>query len=130
MNMRDRHNPDPEANVYADVYKVLLGGMVVSTLLFIFGLLRAMATHTYFPLNEGWVKQHYHWGVFVQGLKALDPTTLLMLATILLILTPVARVVVSIYAFWVDGDRKYVMVTSIVLLIMVATYVASRLGLQ
>ncbi|HEU5451797.1 MAG TPA: DUF1634 domain-containing protein [Terriglobales bacterium] len=119
-----------QENVYADVYTVLLGGMIVSTALFAFGLIRAMMLHTYFPLTEEWVRSHYHWSVVVHGLAAMDPTTLMMVATILLILTPVARVIVSIYAFWVDHDHKYVAVTSIVLFIMVLTYALSKAGLQ
>lgn len=118
-----------EENVYADVYTVLMIGMIVSTALFAFGLIRAMMLHTYFPLTPEWVRQHYHWSTVMHGLAAMDPTALMMVATIILILTPVARVVISIYAFWVDHDRKYVAVTSTVLLIMVLTYALSRLGL-
>jgi uncharacterized membrane protein len=117
-------------NVYAGVYHVLLGGMLVSTALFIFGLVRGMMLHTYFPLTADWVKEHYHWHVVKNGLLALDPTTLMMVATVLLILTPVARVIVSIYVFAIDRDRKYVLVTSIVLAVMVLTFVLSRFGLQ
>lgn len=119
-----------QENVYADVYTVLMAGMIVSTALFAFGLIRAMMLHTYFPLTQDWVRAHYHWSVVAHGLATMDPTVLMMVATILLILTPVARVVVSIYAFWVDHDRKYVAVTSIVLFIMVLTYVLSKAGLQ
>jgi uncharacterized membrane protein len=117
-------------NVYAGVYHVLLGGMLASTALFIVGLVRGMMLHTFFPLNEQWIKDHYHWHAVMAGVVALDPTSLMMLATMLLILTPVARVVVSIYAFAVDHDRKYVLVTSIVFAVMVLTFVLSRFGLQ
>jgi len=119
-----------EDNVYSGVYHVLLGGMVVSTALYVIGLIRGMMLHTYFPLTPEWVKEHYHWAAVRHGLATLDPTTLMMLATVILILTPVARVIVSIYAFAVDRDRKYVLVTSTVLAIMVLTFVLSRFGLQ
>ena len=129
--MRDtKTDPNPEANVYADVYMVLLAGMVISTALFIAGLIRAMMLHTYFPLTEEWVRSHYHWSFVIHGLAVLDPTALMLTATVLLILTPVARVVVSIYAFWVDHDMKYVGVTSTVLVIMILTFVLSRLELR
>jgi uncharacterized membrane protein len=119
-----------EENVYADVYTVLLIGMIVSTALFAFGLIRAMMLHTYFPLTPEWVRDHYHWNTVLHVLAAMDPTVLMMVASIILILTPVARVIVSIYAFWVDRDRKYVAVTSIVLLIMVLTFALAKAGLQ
>jgi uncharacterized membrane protein len=54
----------------------------------------------------------------------------MMLGTLLLILTPIARVLVSIYAFWGDHDRKYVVVTLIVMIVIILTVVLGRLGLQ
>jgi uncharacterized membrane protein len=119
-----------EQNVYADVYRVLLGGMFVSSILFAAGMLRALLLHAAVPLSTDWVRSHYHWDVVWHGLVTFDPTVLMMVATVLLILTPIARVVVSIYAFWVDGDRKFVVVTTIVLAVIVLTIIASHFGLQ
>ncbi|MBZ5569537.1 MAG: DUF1634 domain-containing protein [Acidobacteriia bacterium] len=118
------------ANVYAGVYRVLLVGMLVSTAMFVLGVVRALMLRTHFPLTPEWVRQHYHVSDVVHGLAALDPFALMLVASLLLILTPVLRVVVSIYAFWVDHDWKYVGVTSIVLAVMVLTFVLSRFGLQ
>ena len=120
----------PQDNVYSAVYHALLVGMLASTALFAIGLVRGMMLHTYFPLSEQWVTEHYHWSVIVAGVKSLDPTVLMMIATVLLIMTPVVRVVVSIITFAVDGDRKYVLVTSTVLAVMVLTFVLSRFGLK
>ncbi len=131
--MADEPKPDwqkLESNVYADVYRVLLGGMIVSSILFAIGMVRALLLHATVPLTEEWVKSHYHWDVIRRGLITFDPTVLMLVATVLLILTPIARVVVSIYAFWVDGDRKFVAVTSIVLAVIVLTIIASHFGLQ
>ncbi len=135
--MAEKHDPAQEErignvadNVYADVYRVLLAGMVVSTLLFAVGVVLALIHPVYVPLSAAWVRQNYHWAVFLHGLATGDPTTLMMLATILLILTPVSRVLVSIYVFYIDHDRKYVIVTSIVFLVMVLTVILSQLGLK
>jgi uncharacterized membrane protein len=119
-----------EANVYTDVYRVLLVGMFISTAIFLLGVIRALMLRTYFPLTSEWVRQHYHVSYVVRGLATLDPFALMLVASVLLILTPVVRVLVSIYAFWVDHDWKYVGVTSIVLAVMVLTLVLSELGLQ
>ena len=119
-----------EANVYADVYRVLLVGMFISTALFLLGVIRALTLGTHFPLTPEWVRRHYRVSYVAHGLATLDPFALMLVATVLLILTPVARVVVSIYAFWVDHDWKYVGVTGIVLAVMVLTLVLSRFGLQ
>lgn len=117
-------------NVYADVYKVLLVGMVLSTTLFAIGVILALLHPTYVPLTPEWVRQQYHWNVFVHGLATANPGTFMLLATILLILTPVSRVLVSIYVFYVDHDFKYVVVTSIVFLVIVLTVILSRFGLK
>ena len=135
--MAEKHDPAHEErlgnvadNVYADVYRVLLVGMILSTLLFAAGVVMALIHPVYVPLSAAWIREHYHWTVFLHGLTTGDPTTLMMLATVLLILTPVSRVLVSIYVFYIDHDRKYVVVTSIVFLVMVLTVILSQLGLK
>ncbi len=119
-----------EDNVYADVYRVLLGGMIVSVLFFLAGVVRALLHPQPVPLSADWIQSHYHWRAVVEGLKTGDATTLAMLGTILLILTPVARVLVSIYAFFVDRDYQYVVVTGIVFLVMALTVVLAHFGLK
>jgi uncharacterized membrane protein len=119
-----------ELNVYGDVYKVLLGGMVVSTALFVVGIVRALLRPQFVPLTPDWIKQHYHWPVIIEGIRAFDPTVIMLIATALLILTPIARVIVSIYAFAVDHDRMFVLVTLIVLLVILLTVVLGLFGLK
>jgi uncharacterized membrane protein len=117
-------------NVYAEVYRILLAGMVASTLLFAAGVILALLHPAYVPLTASWVRQQYHWSAFTHGLATGNPGTLMMLATILLILTPVTRVLVSIYVFYLDHDYKYVMVTGIVFLVMVLTVILAHFGLK
>jgi uncharacterized membrane protein len=119
-----------ELNVYADVYKVLLGGMILSTALFVIAIVRALLRPEFMPLTPEWIKQHYHWAAIAEGLRTFDPTVIMLIATVLLILTPIARVVVSIYAFAVDHDRKFVMVTLVVLVVIILTLVLGLFGLK
>jgi len=119
-----------EGNVYAGVYKVLLGGMLASTSLFVIAIIRALLHPQFVPLTPEWIQQQYHRSAIVKGILSFDPTIIMLIATVLLILTPVVRVVVSIYAFAVDGDRKYVAVTAIVLLVMAVTVVLGIFGLR
>jgi uncharacterized membrane protein len=114
------------ANVYAVVYEVLLGGMYVSTTLYIIGTLLALFQHVRVPLTVAWVKHQMEWHVFWHGLTHFHADAILLLATVVLILTPVSRVILSIYAFWVDHDRRYVGVTSIVFGVIVLTVILSR----
>jgi uncharacterized membrane protein len=119
-----------EENVYSVVYYALLGGMIASTILFVIGIVRALMHPAYYPLSEEWVRSHYSVSWVMHGLATLDPVALMMVASVLLILTPVARVLVSIYAFLVDRDFKYVAITGIVFLIMALTVVAGLFGLK
>jgi uncharacterized membrane protein len=123
--------PDPnELNVYADVYRVLLAGMIVSTMLFVAAIVAALLHPKFVPLTPEWIKQHYHWAVIAHGIRSFDPTVIMLVATVLLILTPIVRVAVSVYAFAVDHDRKFVAVTLIVLLVIVLTVVLGLFGLS
>ena len=119
-----------EENVYQDVYRVLLAGMLISSTLFAVGLLRVLLHPETYPLTPEWVRSHYHWRAIWQGLKQFDAFTLMMVATALLILTPVLRVVISIWAFWVDRDYKFVVVTSIVLVVIALSVVLSHFGVK
>lgn len=119
-----------EENVYAGVYRVLLAGMLISSALFAIGIALALLHPAFFPLSARWVRGHYRALWVLHGIVSGDPMALMMAATALLILTPVARVVTSIYAFAVARDWKYVVITSTVLLIMAATAIAGWLGLR
>jgi uncharacterized membrane protein len=121
---------ETEQNVYTDVYRLLIAGMVVSTVLFLIGLVLELLHPQYFSLSARSVRQEYHWGILLHGLANGDPNAFMMVATVILILTPVARVVVSIYAFFVDSDLKYVSITSFVLFVMIVTVVFGFLGLK
>lgn len=122
--------PDTEQNVYVDVYRLLIAGMIVSSILFALGIVLALLHPQYIPLSTRWVRSQYHVTTVVHGIVHGDPSAILLVATVLLILTPVARVVVSIVAFLVDRDYKFVVVTSIVFLVMVITVILGELGLK
>ncbi len=119
-----------EENVYADVYRLLIAGMVVTNILFVIGLVLALVHPHYFPLSSEWVRSQYHWRTVVTGLAHGNPSSYMMLGSLLLILTPAARVIVSIYAFWVDHDHKYVALTTLVLIVIILTVILGQLGLQ
>ncbi|HVA62328.1 MAG TPA: DUF1634 domain-containing protein [Terriglobales bacterium] len=115
------------ANVYAVVFRVLFWGMVASTTLFALGVFRALQHPVAIPLaNAPLLSVHATW----QGLARLDPASLMLAATLLLILTPVVRVVLACIAFGVDHDPKFVAVTGIVLAVIVLTVILGRLGLR
>lgn len=115
------------ANVYAVVYQALLWGMVISSALFALGVVLSLRRQTVISLGA---MPTLSWRQFWHGLMHLDPTELMQLATIVLILTPVSRVVVALLTFWADRDRKFVLVCGAVLGVIVLTVILGRLGLH
>jgi len=119
-----------QQNVYAGVYHVLVAGMILSNVLFVAGIVLALCHPLYFPLSASWVRRQYHASLIIHGLIHGEPNAFFLVGTVLLILTPVARVLVSVYAFSVDGDRKYVAITSAVLMVMVITVILGLFGVR
>ena len=119
-----------EQNVYAGVYQMLIAGMIVSNVLFAIGIVLALIHPQFFPLSASWVSEQYRAKLVFHGLIHGQPTSYFLLGTLLLILTPVARVIVSIYAFWVDHDLKYVAVTGTVFIIMIITVILGAFGIR
>ncbi len=135
MRQKETYNPPApvskaEQKIYSEVYDVLLLGMLVSTVLFAFGLVLALIHPHFIPLTRDYVLKDYNAAYFFRGLITLRPSAYMMLATLLLILTPVLRVLISIYAFFSEGDHKYTLVTGIVFLVIVLTVLLGRLGLK
>ena len=62
------------------------------------------------------------------GLTVGDPLAIIALGLLILLATPVARVAVSIVAFALEGDRRYVVITTLVLLILLASFVLGKAG--
>ncbi|HET8632854.1 MAG TPA: DUF1634 domain-containing protein [Gemmatimonadales bacterium] len=57
-------------------------------------------------------------GGIVRGVLALDSRAVVQLGLVLLIATPIARVVFSLVAFLLQRDRLYVVITSVVLAVL------------
>ncbi len=73
-------------------------------------------------------KQYFHsFGSFISGVLSLNPRSFLYLGTISLILTPVSRVLISIFAFWKEKDKKFVFVTAIVFFVIIASIVVGSI---
>ncbi|USS93035.1 DUF1634 domain-containing protein [Fructilactobacillus ixorae] len=99
---------------------ILRWGVIVAATIMIVGLL--------FYLVDGslGVATNYHVQNFhqlLQGLMAGKPYAIMMVGIFALILTPGLRVVVSIYSFYREHDRLYVIITSLVLLILLTSFV-------
>jgi uncharacterized membrane protein len=109
------------------VSKVLRYGVVLSAVVITFGtvLLAAVdglevteAYTTYYPDQV----PHGNFDVSLAGLSngllLLDPFSIIELGVFILLATPVARVLFSIFLFVAEGDRTYVYITSAVLILL------------
>jgi uncharacterized membrane protein len=63
-----------------------------------------------------------------QGLAQGSPLAIIVLGLLVLLVTPVVRVAVSIGAFLLERDWRYVVITSIVLLILLVSFVLGKGG--
>ncbi|WP_412989637.1 DUF1634 domain-containing protein [Pediococcus siamensis] len=96
--------------------QVLRIGVIISAIVILVGILMAIITGT-----TGYAANAYPTtvGAILSGIAMLKPFAVMMFGLFLLILTPVLRVVVSIYAFFKEQDHLYVWITTFVLIILV-----------
>lgn len=94
---------------------ILQIGVVISATIIIIGLIIGLVTG-----GTGYPGQTFptHLGPILTGVAQAKPVAIMMLGLFCLILTPVLRVVVSIYAFAKEHDHLYVLITSTVLVIL------------
>jgi len=112
----------PELQFINKVVSVILAaGMYATIGFYLLGLILLFAKGDGVPEIS---KQYFHsFRSFVSGFLSMNPRPFLYLGTISLILTPITRVLISIFAFWKEKDKKFVMVTMIVFMVIFASVV-------
>lgn len=106
-------------NLNRDMYRVLMGGMILSSTLYVLGLILFL-TQNQNPLQTS-LPNYQNAQEFAHGLVTFRSAAVLTLATMVLIATPITRVVISIVAFASNRNFKYVAVTVTVLLILITS---------
>jgi len=114
------------ADLNKSMYAVLIIGMIFSTLTYVVGLILFFVQNPQ-PLEASLV-QYASVGAWWQDLLSLQSAAVLTLATVILIATPITRVFVSIWVFAANRDRKFVMVTAVVALILLASLALGYVG--
>ncbi|AUI72209.1 DUF1634 domain-containing protein [Companilactobacillus alimentarius] len=94
--------------------KILRIGVITSACVILIGIA------LYFMSGSGYAPGDYptRFEAIFSGIAEGKSYAVIMLGVFLLILTPVLRVVVSIYAFYKEHDNLYVIITTIVLVIL------------
>jgi uncharacterized membrane protein len=101
---------------------VLRAGVITAAVLVAAGGLHLLLLRGDTPVHFGTFVGAVPWlrdpAQIVRGAVALRPAGLIQLGLLVLVLTPVARVVFSAIAFGVQRDRLYVVLTGIVLVVL------------
>ncbi len=111
------------------ISNVLRGGVLLSAAIILVGVVMFYARY-YATNGRGVVNRPFpHTLATVgQGLAHADPLAVVALGLLLLLLTPVMRVAVSIVAFMLERDWRYVVITTIVLIILIVSFLLGRGG--
>ena len=107
---------------------VLRGGVLLSAGLLILGALLYFARVVGGGAPASPLTFPHSLGDVISGLGSGDPLAILALGLIVLLLTPVARVAISIFAFARERDWLYVGITTLVLLILLVSFLLGRGG--
>lgn len=104
--------------------RVLRYGVIISAAVIVFGVVILALSGNYSDVSNLLtynpnVTPHGNYSVsftgILAGLGALNPLSLIEVGVILLIATPVSRVLISVLLFDAEGDRQYVLITAVVL---------------
>jgi len=113
------------AQVETIIGRILQVGVVISAIIMLIGLAMFLITG-YSGYGGSFVPRRM--GMILAGTWQLRPYAIMMLGVYCLILTPVLRVVVSIYAFYKEKDHLYVAITTLVLIILLIALVIGVKG--
>ena len=122
MNFKD------PASMNEVVGRVLRYGVVISGVVFAEGIVLLALSVDYTDVsrllvyNPNAVPHGTYYSVtfagILAGLVTFNPSTYIEVGAILLIATPVSRVLISVLLFHVEGDRQYVLITAVVLALL------------
>jgi uncharacterized membrane protein len=104
------------------VHKVLVVGLMVSTVVLVTGIVLGLIEHR--PMPDATISV----GEAVSRVIGLRPSGFLNLGLLILIVTPILRVIGSIFVFIYEHDWRYVGITALVLAIMLFSLLSGRAG--
>jgi uncharacterized membrane protein YfcA/uncharacterized membrane protein len=115
-----RKYPDQRLSTYTIISRVLQGGVALSTLLLLLGVLVLLTRPEGFSVQQLLDVPHTFAQVG-QELLVLRPQAILASGLLLLIATPLVRVAVSMITFARERDRFYTIITCIVLVLLLCS---------
>lgn len=122
LQKEPKQTPPSSDQMTIIIARILQVGVMVSAAILLLGVILL-------PLRPGGLTQHRLQSFpttllqIWSGITTLHPQAFIALGIILLIATPVLRVAASIVAFGLERDFRYVVITIVVLLILVISFV-------
>lgn len=110
-------------NIEKNIGKILRIGVLVSSTIIVIGMLILIFTKDSGYPQDTWPTTFFEIWKGVLNFKAL---AWIMGGLFLLILTPILRVVTSIFAFFKEEDGLYVIITTLVLIILIISVIVGH----
>jgi len=123
---KTQHTKDYTSNI---IGWILRGGVILSATIILIGLVLLLVHiegQSGFMMSIG-TSPHSFSQVW-SGLKVLQPQAIIATGLLFLIATPVITVTTSLVAFAIERDRRFVVITSIVLAILLASILIGKGG--
>lgn len=113
------------AGVESVIGTMLRVGVIAAATVIIAGLLLYLITG-----DSGYPGDTYptEFAGIIKGLFALKSVAIIETGLLLLILTPVFRVFVSLFVFIIEKDYRFVWITTIVLIILICSFLLGKAG--
>lgn len=115
-----QHKEEEKAQLNALVHRLLIIGLIISTSLMILGLVLDLFFHRDAPTSALGLTDA------LQQVIDLNPSGFLTLGIVVLIATPIVRVIGSILTFLYERDWRYAFITSIVFTIVMTSIITGR----
>ncbi|MGA8742833.1 MAG: DUF1634 domain-containing protein [Terracidiphilus sp.] len=106
-----------------------IGVLLASFVMLVGGLLYVRAHHEGVPdyrVFKGEPQALRHIGGVMSGVKVGEPAAIIQFAVLLLIATPVARVIFALIAFGIERDKLYIGVSALVLAVLLYGFFRSQ----
>jgi uncharacterized membrane protein len=114
------------------ISKLLLAGVLASGVIVLSGgiyyVLRHASETTNFHTFHGQPSVDRLAGQILGGVIALRARSIIQFGILVLIATPILRVAVSLVGFALEGDRRYVIVTTVVLAVLLYSLVSGAVA--
>ncbi|KPN79133.1 Uncharacterized protein RZ56_11760 [Apilactobacillus kunkeei] len=119
MNTQQPATKEEMNRIELVIGKILRVGVIISAIIMIIGLLLLLITGKSGYANDAFPTT---FKAIFSGIESLKPYAIMMLGIFCLILTPVLRVIVSIYSFYKEKDMLYVWITTFVLIVLIISF--------